>query len=215
MIAVLLRARLHARGIRSETRFGEAETSDRLARLHLRQPAILLFIRAVGEDRVHHQRALHRYEAAQPRIAALDFLHDQPVFDVAQARAAVAFEIRAQESELAEFRDQLLGKAPVAIAIANHRNHAVFDELPRGLAHQQLLFREQRVDQQVVDAGETSHGLIVSRASLERTFRKCHHPLLWKEPIDPPEVFVIRNLAKAPSCVPKVKFIACDGVACL
>ena len=140
LIAVLLGARLHARGIRSEARLGESKTSDRFARLHLRQPAVFLLGRSIRVDRIHHQRALHRNEAPQPRIAALDFLHDQPVFHVAQPRAAVAFQIRAQESELPDLRDQFFRKARVSIAIANDRNHAVFDKLPRSLPDQQFLF---------------------------------------------------------------------------
>ena len=49
-IAVLLRARQHARGIRSEPRLREPEAANRLARLQLRKPVLLLFGRSVGED---------------------------------------------------------------------------------------------------------------------------------------------------------------------
>ena len=40
--------------------------------------------------------------------------------------------------------------------------HAVIHKLPRGLPHQQFLFGELRIDEQVVDAGEAGHGPIVS-----------------------------------------------------
>ena len=54
-----------------------------------RQPALLLRLGAVGVDRVHHEAALHRHEGAQPRVAALELLHDQAVRDVVEPRQAV------------------------------------------------------------------------------------------------------------------------------
>ena len=84
----------HAAGVRAEVGLGQAEAADRLAAGHRRQPALLLRLGAVGVDRVHAQRALHRDEAAQAGVAALELLHDQPVGDVAEAGAAVALEVR-------------------------------------------------------------------------------------------------------------------------
>ena len=54
-----------------------------------RQVLLLLLFAAVGEDRVHAQRALHRGEAAQAGIAALQLLADQAVADAVHAGAAV------------------------------------------------------------------------------------------------------------------------------
>ena len=88
-------------GIRSEPRFGQPETADRGAGLQSRQPLLLLFLAAEGEDGIHHQRALHADEAAQAGIAALQLLHDQAVLDVVHAGAAVAFEIGAEKAQLA------------------------------------------------------------------------------------------------------------------
>ena len=58
---------------------------------HARQVLLLLLLAAVGVDRVHAQR-LHRDEAAQAGIAALEFLADESVGDGVQAGAAVALE---------------------------------------------------------------------------------------------------------------------------
>ncbi len=101
-----------------------------------RQPAQLLFLAAEGQDRVHHQRALHADEAAQSGVGPFQLLHDQPVLHVAHAGAAVAFQIRAEESQPAHFRDQLAGEAGVAEAIAHQRQGPLVHELARGLAHQ-------------------------------------------------------------------------------
>src|SRR5947209_6834449 len=81
-----------AAGVGPEVGLGEAETADRFALGHRRQPTLLLRRRAVGVDGEHHQRALHRAEAAKARVAALQLLHDEAVGDGAEAGAAVAFE---------------------------------------------------------------------------------------------------------------------------
>ena len=71
--------------------------------LQFRQPVLFLFFGAIGVNWIHHQRALDTDEAAQAGIAALDFLHDQAVLDVVHAGAAIAFEIRSEESEVGHF----------------------------------------------------------------------------------------------------------------
>ncbi len=47
VIAVFVGGRPHARGIRAEAGLGEAEASQRLARLQFRKPALFLFFRSV------------------------------------------------------------------------------------------------------------------------------------------------------------------------
>ena len=54
-----------------------------------RQPVLLLLLGAEGVDRVHHQRALHRGEGADARVAPLELLHDEAVGDVVEPGAAV------------------------------------------------------------------------------------------------------------------------------
>ncbi len=70
-------------------RLGQAEAADQLAARHRRQPLLALFLAAIGVDRVHAQRALHRDETAQAGIAALQLLADQAIADRAEATAAV------------------------------------------------------------------------------------------------------------------------------
>src|SRR5207249_8488188 len=55
---------------------------------------------------VHDEAALHRGARAQPRVAALELLHDEPVGDVAEPGAAVALEGGAEDAQLAELGDQ-------------------------------------------------------------------------------------------------------------
>src|SRR5258708_9072675 len=157
MVAVFLRARLHAGGIGAESRLGEPETSESFAGLQFRKPAIFLLVGSVRQDWIHHQRALHGGEAAESGIRALQFLHHQAVLHIAHAGATVAFQIRSEKTESADFRDQFLGEACVAKTIANQWNYAIFDKLAGSLPNQQFLLWEERVDQEGVDAGEARH----------------------------------------------------------
>ena len=99
-------------------RLGEAEAADHFARRHARQVALLLLLAAVGVDRVHAEARLHRDEAAQARVAALEFLADEPVAHGVHARAAVALERAAEQAEPGEFADQLLREGVVLEVLA-------------------------------------------------------------------------------------------------
>src|SRR5262249_29192959 len=112
---------------------------------------------SVSQDGIHHQSALDAGEAAQPGIAPLEFLHEQTVFDIAHSRAAVAFQIRAEKSELAHFRHQLQRKLRFTIRIADHGSHTIVHELPRGLPDHEFLFAELRIDEKIIYAWESSH----------------------------------------------------------
>src|SRR5262249_39963368 len=98
--------RLHGAGIRAVIGFGEAEAAHLLAARHRRKPLLLLRVRAVAVDRVHHEPALYRRRRAKPGVTPLELLHDESVGDVVEARAAVALERRAEHAELAELRDE-------------------------------------------------------------------------------------------------------------
>jgi hypothetical protein len=74
---------------------------------HARQPLLLLLLRPVGVDREHRERALHRHEAAQPRVARLELTARDAVGDRVHARAAVAVEVHAEQPEPAELERDL------------------------------------------------------------------------------------------------------------
>ena len=67
----LLGARHHRAGIGAEVRLGQAEAADQLGLGELGQIFLLLRLAAVGVDRVHHQRGLHRQRRAVAGIDAL------------------------------------------------------------------------------------------------------------------------------------------------
>jgi len=92
--AFLLRVGLHVRRVGAAVRFGEAEAADLPAARHVRQPLLFLLVIAKGEYRVHAQRALHRDEAANSRVAAFEFLADESVADRVEAGAVVTLDGR-------------------------------------------------------------------------------------------------------------------------
>src|SRR6185369_3830319 len=106
----------------------------------------------------HDERALHRDEAAQPRVAALQLLHDEAVGDAAQAGEAVIGDAGAEEVQAPHLEDQLEGGARLAVALLDDRFDLVVDELAHGLADQALLVREERVELDEINAWEAAQG---------------------------------------------------------
>ena len=91
----------HAAGVGAEAGLGEAEAAELFAFGEGGEPVVFLLFGAEGVDGIHDKRGLHADEAAQAAVAALQFLRHEAVFDVGHAGAAVAFEIGAEEAELA------------------------------------------------------------------------------------------------------------------
>ena len=112
-------------------------------------------------DRIHHQRALHGNEAAQAGIAAFEFLRHQAVGDVGHSGAAVALQVRAKKSQLAQFRHQLHREGRFAIVFFDDRDDVLVDKLPRRLARQQLFVIEQRIEVQKIHAGKRGHQILL------------------------------------------------------
>ena len=147
-------AREHTRGVGAEIGLGQTKAADGLAFLHIGQPAVLLSIRAIGVNRIHHQRALHGNETAQAGIAALNLLHDQAVLHAVHAGAAVAIEIGPEEAQFSNLRNQFRRQTPFAKPIAGKGNHAFVHEPPGGLPDHEFLLCEQGIDIEVVNAAK-------------------------------------------------------------
>ena len=109
-------------------------------------------------DRVHDQRALYRGEGAQARVAALELLHHEAVGHVAHARAAVAVEVRAEEAELGDLRNQLHGEGAVLAHVLLHEGQELpRHELANRVPSEPLLVAEELDETQEVDAAEVGH----------------------------------------------------------
>ena len=137
----------HPGGVRAVVGLGEAEAADDLALRHPRQPFHLLLFAAERVDGIHHERALHRRERADAGVAALELLHDEPVADVVQPRAAVFLgEVRAEHAELGHRRDELLRESALDVLLADDREDLFVDEAADGVADRALFFGERGVD---------------------------------------------------------------------
>ena len=135
VVAVSLCMGLHVARVRAAVRLGQPEAADGLAAGHGRQPAVLLLVRAVGVDRVHDEARLHRHEAAQSRVAALQLLADQAVADAVHARAVIALDRRAQQPQFGDFADEMLWKLVLLEGFAHHGNDAIIDEPRHGVPY--------------------------------------------------------------------------------
>ena len=143
----LLGARDHRARIGAEVRLGQAEAADQLGLGELGQILLLLRLGAVGVDRVHHQRRLHRQRRAIAGIDALQLARDQAVGDVAQARAAVFLrDGRAEQAERAHLGQQLLVDPLLAPGEPHPRHQLVLGERPRAVAHHALFLGQVAVE---------------------------------------------------------------------
>ena len=137
----LLGARDHRAGIGAEVRLGQAEAADQLGLGELGQILPLLRLAAVGVDRVHHQRRLHRQRRAIAGIDALHLARDQAVGDIAQARAAVFLrDGRAEQAVRAHLGQQLLVDLLLAPGEAHARHQLVLREVAHAVADHALFF---------------------------------------------------------------------------
>src|SRR5207249_11609914 len=117
---------------------------------------------------VHDEAALHRGARAQPRVAALELLHDEPVGDVAEPGAAVALEGGAEDAQLAELGDQRDRKRAGAMMLGDDRDELRLDPVAHGVADHPLVLGQERFDAVVVHAPELLHGRpLYSRTGLE------------------------------------------------
>ena len=156
---------------------GQPEAADRRALLELRQPPVLLRVGPEAMDGIHDEPALHRGEGAEPRVPALELLHDQPVGHVRQARAPVALEGRAEDAELAQLRHDRHGEGAGPVMLGDERQELGLDPVPDRVAHHPLLVREQGLDAVVVHAAELLHSVLSLGVLLAAAGRGAGPPL--------------------------------------
>ena len=143
-------------------RFGQAEAADRRSRAQARKPALLLFRRAELADRVHHERALHRRERTQPGIAPLQFLQDQAVGDVAQARAPVVGEGGAEDPHRSHLGHQRRGKGPRTSVVPDQQHRAGVHPAPHRLARRPFLLGQEVLYPVEIEFPERGHASLLA-----------------------------------------------------
>ena len=120
---------------------GQPEAAEQLALRHARQVFLPLLLAAVGVDRRHGERALGVARRAEGGVDALQLAHDETEGDVADAGAAVALEVGAEEAQLAEFAHHCRVEMLAAVPLLDARHELLLRVGARGVAHHALLRR--------------------------------------------------------------------------
>ena len=156
---------------------GEAEAADHLAGREFRQIFAALRLAAIGIDRVHHQRRLHRHQRAEAGIHPLDLARDQPVTDIIQAGAAVFLrDGRADQAERAHFADDIGIEFAVAIGREHAREQLLLRIIARGVAHHALFLGELAFEaERIVPLERRVLDLDADRLAFLGLFRQLRH----------------------------------------
>ena len=155
-IGGLLGAGLHAAWIGAGIRLGQAEAADPFAGGELGQVLLALGFVAIGIDRIHHQRRLHRIHRTIAGIDPLDLACDQAVGDIARIGAAIFFRQRdADQAELAHLVEDLTIGLLFEIGLGDARQQLVLRIGARCVADHALVFGELLVKQERIVPLET------------------------------------------------------------
>src|SRR4029079_16740855 len=96
--------------------------------------------------------ALHARERPHAGVAALELLHDEPVLHVVEPSAAVLLrQVRAEHPHLTHLRNELLGKTPLHVGVADHGEDALVDESADAVADGSLLLADRTVEVEEVE----------------------------------------------------------------
>ena len=129
--------------------FGQPETSDDFAARKPGQKFALLIAGSVGEDRIHHERALDAHDRAITGIDPFHFAGDQPIGDITQPCPALIFgQSGAEKSHGAHFRHDRRIKTLMPEIVAHARQQLVLAEAPCVVPHHPLFLREFLVEKQ-------------------------------------------------------------------
>ena len=156
-VSFFYRAGQHSAGIRAKLWFRQPKAADRFSIPQLRKPLFFLRVAAERVDRIHHERALHRYEAPQAGIPAFQFLSDQPIGNIGHSRAAVAGEVRAEKPQFAELRHQMHRKRGFAAVFFDDRQNFVVHKLSGRQPNQFFFVIQLRIKIDEIDTGKSGH----------------------------------------------------------
>src|SRR6478672_11524237 len=166
------RAGAHRAGIGSGVGLSQAEAPNCFARSHVGQPALFLFLAAVGVDRIHGERALHADQRPQPAVHGLDFRAVQPVLGRRRALAAVAGQVHAKNAELAEVAGQLsCGQGASLVPVPDVRPEPVVGELAHRVTEQPIVVGQIGIEAEQVQAIQRISHEEPSSASIARIVR--------------------------------------------
>ncbi|MEH2548535.1 hypothetical protein V1283_005180 [Bradyrhizobium sp. AZCC 2262] len=158
----LLGAGLHAVGVGAGIRLGQTEAADPLAGGELGQVFLALGFVAIGVDRIHHQRRLHRVHRAIAAIDALDLARHEAIGNVARVGAAILLRQRdTDQTEFAHLVEDLAVGLLFEIGLDDARQQLVLRVGARGVADHAFVFGELLVEQERIVPLERSRRRLV------------------------------------------------------
>ncbi len=166
--------RAHAAGVRSVVGLGEAEAAELVGPRHGRQVAFALRLAAEEVDRHHGERRLHAERGPEGGVDALELARDEPVAHVADAGAAEPVDGRTEKPQLRHFLHDGDVEGLVAIGFENARHQLCLRIVPRRIADQGFLGREQIVEPQGIAPVEGNAGHAGALQGLGIGYRTIH-----------------------------------------
>ena len=153
VVSVFLVGGGHATWVRPVVRLRQPEASHPLAGREFGQELLLLFLRSVLPNGVHHERALDRGGGTQTAVATLQLLHDQSVRDLVKASAAVLLrDVWPKRPDFPQSRQQMLREDAVLGGVFDDGADFLLHPSPRGVADELVFLREEVVHVVVVVA---------------------------------------------------------------
>ena len=145
-VALEAGGRLHRGHVRSGRGLGEAEAGDLLAARLRDEPALLLLLARVAEERERVQTDVDRDQRAEGRLAALDLLARERLRDEVEPGPAVLLRDRdPEDAELGHALDRAHVEVVRDVVLDRVREDPILDELPDRVLEQPLLVGELEV----------------------------------------------------------------------
>src|SRR4029450_5352837 len=159
--------------------FGQPEAPEQLALCHPRKVFLPLFLAAVRIDRCHGQRRLDAAPRAKGRIDALELAHDETEGHVADARATVSFQWRAQEAQLSELAHDRRIEIFAAVPVLDTRHELALRVLARRVANHalfrgELILYAERILPVELSADQRDRGVVFGHGRIELRSKRGH-----------------------------------------
>jgi len=145
-VAAAERCAPHGGHVGAGSGLGEPEAGELLAASLRHEPALLLVLGAVAEQRQRVEADVHRDQRAERGLAAFDLLARERLGHEVHARAAVLLrDDDAEDAELGEALDHVEVEVVVDVVLDRVRQDPLVDELPHGLLDVPLLVGQLEV----------------------------------------------------------------------
>jgi hypothetical protein len=152
-VAVAHGLRPHPRRIGTVIRLGKPEAADGLTSGHPGQPVLLVVLTTEAPDAPHRERALHRDEASQRGVAALELATSHSVGERGHPGTAVAAKVHPKHAQLRQLRDHLAREGRLLEMLTDDGSHLVSEKPAKRVADRTYVVRQLGVESKKVAAG--------------------------------------------------------------